>query len=169
MEPSEESIIRMKKILSIITKVSRKTGLLGLAMKFYTVAVTDRRLIFAQVSKSVLAKQKKDLEELRKHNKAEGKGFFSSWADTIATGMSWYDRYLEMAPDDIMAETEGNFFLNKTDIISLKSVELLGLNQADSNTPLPFFKIKTRGKKYKFFLPREYDPGQIKLLKKWAC
>jgi len=157
-----------EKLLSIITKVSRKTGMLGLAMKFYTVVVTDHRLIFAQVSKAVLAKQKEDLEQLRKQNKAEGKGFFASWGDTISTGLSWYNRYLEMAPETILAESGENFFLKKSDILALKIEGHLGLNHADSKTPLPYFTIKTRDQKFKFLLQKGADVGQLKVLKEWS-
>ena len=86
----------------------------------------------------------------------------------MITGMSWTQRYLTMDPEDILKESLGNFSLAREDILSLKTREQLGLNQADPNTPLPFFMIKTRTEKFKFLLPRSYDAESFTILKKWV-
>ncbi len=156
-----------EQVLAVIPGVSRKKGLLGFKRDTYTLVITDKRLIFALVNKGVLNRQKQDMAELRQKNKAEGKGFLASWGESVATGMSWYNRYLAMDPEEIIRESEGNFFLLRQDILSLKIKEYLGSNQADPDTPLPFFKIKTTGEKFKFMLSRSYDPGALKILKKW--
>jgi len=156
-----------EKVISVVPNVIRKKGLLGLRQESYTVIVTEQRLLFARVNKALLARQAEELKQLRKQNKAEGRGFLASWGDSIATGLSWYNRYLEMAPETILAESGENFFLKKSDILTLKIVGHIGLNHADPQTPLPFFTIKTREQKYKFLLQKGADPGQLKMLKNW--
>lgn len=157
-----------EKVLSVVPRVIRKKGLLGLRQESYIVIVTEQRLLFARVNKALLARQTEELKQLRKQNKAEGRGFLSSWGDSIALGLSWYNRYLEMAPETILAESGENFFLKKSDILALKIVDHIGLNHADPKTPLPFFTIKTREQKYKFLLQKGVDSSQLKLLKKWS-
>jgi len=157
-----------EKPLSIIPNVTRKRGLLSFRKDFYTLVLTDQQLIFALVTRAVQAKQVEELNQLRKKNKTEGKGFFSSLGSSITTGLSWYNRYLDMTAKEILAESKENFFLQRSDILSVKAHQFLGMNHADPDTPLPSFTIKTREKKYKFLLPRGYDPSQLKTLQEWA-
>lgn len=157
-----------EQVITIIQGVSRKKGFLGLRRDNYTLVITNQRLLFAMISKNVLALYKQDMAEQHQKNKIEGKGFFSSWGSSIATGLSWYNRYLDMTAEEILAESKENFFLQRSDILSVKAHEFLGMNDDDQDTSLPSFTIKTREKKYKFLINRGYDPAQLKMLQEWS-
>lgn len=157
-----------EKVIATISRVTRKKGFLGLKQESYVVVVTAQHLLFAKMNKALLAKQAEELKQLRKQNKTEGKGFFVSLGDSIAAGLLWYNRYLDMAPEEILAESKENFFLLRSDILPIKAHQFLGMNHADPDTPLPSFTIKTREKKYKFLLTRGYDPAQLKMLQEWS-
>lgn len=82
----------------------------------YNVAVTDSRCIFARLTADML---KKAAAEANRQGKEEGKGFLSRWGDQMAATLKYGDRYLAMAPEDILKEDRGNFAIDHRDIKSI--------------------------------------------------
>jgi hypothetical protein len=91
----------------------------------YTGVLTDRRVIFAQMTQQMVNTA---IQESRDRAKAEGKGFWGQWADQLRASFGYTQRYLTMAPDAIAAETPGNFWLNHDTIGEVK-VKLRDLNR----------------------------------------
>jgi len=152
-----------EKIIGIVPNVSRNKGLLGFRQEAYTLVLTDLRIIFALVTKEVQTEAVKNIHD---QNKASGKGFWSSWGDKISAGMSWFNRYLDMDPEAILAENSANFSLARNEVISLK-VQHSTMDPSDPKTPLPFLRIKTRDRKFKLRFSRHYGGEQTKMLKEW--
>jgi hypothetical protein len=79
--------------------------------------VTTQRLIFAQITGDMVTAA---AQQAREQAKAEGKGFFGQWADQLRGTFGYTNRYLTMAPDAILAETQGNFALYNSTINEIK-------------------------------------------------
>ncbi len=79
----------------------------------FNVAVTGERCLFARLTSEMA---KKAVEEANKQGKAEGKGFMARWGEQLQASLSYGNRYLGMAPDDILKENADNFALSNGDI-----------------------------------------------------
>ncbi|MFH1722199.1 MAG: zinc ribbon domain-containing protein [Candidatus Altiarchaeota archaeon] len=102
-------------VVAVLPIVRRKKGLFG--QETFNLVFTQQRIIFAQLTSDMIkveAKRKND------EAKAEGKGFLSRMASSAFSGYSLHERYPAMAPEDVLAETPGNFSLTPADISSYK-------------------------------------------------
>ncbi len=108
--------------------------------KTYNVILTDKRLVFAQVTSQMI---KQETQKARQDAKNQGKGFFGKWASQIGAAMSFSERYKDMPVDDILDENPGNFYIDRNQIrkVKVRSVD-------DTNNYRVI--IKTTGGKYKF-------------------
>lgn len=132
----------VERIISAASGLSLKAGVIKRVN--YTVVMTNYRILFAQTTTAML---KQNVAEARDTAKAEGGGFFKQWGAQIASGFNFADRYLEMTPEQILAETAGNWALEISRIQKVKyRVGMVG----DSETPSTPDKvtIKTADKKY---------------------
>jgi hypothetical protein len=93
----------------------KKTKMFG-TPETYNVAVTENRCIFAGLTADLL---KKAAAEANEKGKEDGKGFLGRWGDQIAATMIYGDRYLNMAPDDVIRENPKNFSIGLNDIKSI--------------------------------------------------
>ena len=83
----------------------------------YNLIVTDRRSIFAKLTNEIMQeaiKQRRDKAE------AEGKGFFGKWKAQMQGFNMYTDAYTEMTPDQILAETQGNWAIDNSSIRGMK-------------------------------------------------
>lgn len=103
-------------IVSIIGPL-HKPRLMGLANDSFTLIVTEEQSIFAKLTSEIM---KKVAEDARQQAKQEGKGFFGQWGSQIAGGMNYTQRYLSMAPEEIMKESPANFSIPNSSIDSVK-------------------------------------------------
>lgn len=102
-------------IVGIVPGMRRKTGLFS--SKMYNLVVTDRRIVFAEVTKEMV---KEAAEDAAAEAKADGKGFFGRMA---ATGRSWhrvYQKYWEMTPEAVLAEQPENYAVEHREIASVR-------------------------------------------------
>jgi hypothetical protein len=85
----------------------------------YTGVLTSQRLIFAQMTNEMI---KTASQESREKAKSEGKGFFGQWGDQLKATWGYSQKYLDMPPEAILAETPGNFALynNTISMIEVK-------------------------------------------------
>lgn len=136
-----------EKVLGVIPNASLSTGFLR--SKLYTLVVTNKRLIAARVTKELIKKEKiKRREEASK----EGHGKFRQMFRSFMAGFTFSDRYLDMVPEEILAETPENFFISPKDIVEIKLTEGIVTEDEDGNTsqyPHSLY-IRTNDKKYKF-------------------
>lgn len=158
----------LERVVAVMPYVLRKKGLLGFRQESYTLVMTESRLLFAQMTKQLQKKQSDELSKLSQENQKAGRGFFASWGDSIAAGLTWYDRYLAMEPETILKETATNFALSKKEIDSVTSNTGVRSNNNDSRNSLPDLIFKTKNGKEKFLLARGYDPVKLKNLINWV-
>lgn len=93
-----------EKILGIIPNASR-TKMFGLSRETFTLLVTDKRMILAQLTPPML---KAAVAEAQAKAKAEGKGLLGIMGDQMAAQFQYAKRYEGMVPDAVLAETPGN-------------------------------------------------------------
>jgi hypothetical protein len=79
----------------------------------YTLVLTDRRIIIAQLTAKMLNEA---AAEANREGKSEGKGFFERWGDQLKTTSAYSKKYLDMEPEKILQEDSDNFALENSDI-----------------------------------------------------
>ena len=95
---------------------ARKMKMLGASWDTYTIVVTDRRMILAQMTQAMLNTAIMDAQAKAK---AEGKGFFAIMKDQLAAQFQFSCRYETMNPDQVLAETAGNKAIDNGRITSI--------------------------------------------------
>ncbi len=89
-----------------------RTGMFG--NKSYSLVVTDRRLIFAEITNELLK------QEREKAVSDSGGGFMSKWKASMGSHYSFHERYYDMDPDDTLKENQNNFEIRPDQIRSVK-------------------------------------------------
>jgi hypothetical protein len=132
----------VERIISAAAGLSMKAGLIKRVQ--YTLVMTNYRVLFAQTTSEML---KQNVMQARDNAKAEGGGFFKQWGAQISAGFNYADRYLAMTPDEVLAETAGNWALA---IAAIQKVKYKAGMVGDADTPSTPDKvvIKTADQKY---------------------
>lgn len=130
-------------VIAVIPNTTLKAGLMGLKSKQHTVVVTDLRVLFAQMTVQMM---KQLVADARDNAKADGKGFFGQWGAQMGAYSGLAQRYLEMAPEQILAENPGNFAVDRSTIrkAQLKN----GYTDDNGGGTSDRLIIKTADKKY---------------------
>ncbi len=100
-------------VLGVIPNASG--GMLG--KKMYNIVVTDRRLVMASLTSSMI---KDEVKRVTRQSKEQGVGRLKRMAITMAAGANLYRRYFSMPVADILSETSGNFTVEPGQIKSVK-------------------------------------------------
>lgn len=120
---------------------------MGLAGKPYTLVFTDRRVIFAFITKQMM---KDMVESARADAKAEGKGFFGQWGAQLGAYSRFAQRYFEMSPGQTLSETPENFAIDRG---SIKKAKIkVGVTDENGAGSVDHLVIKTADKKYVLLL-----------------
>jgi hypothetical protein len=83
----------------------------------WAVIVTDKEMLFAKWTQELFKKESlKRKEEAKDSGGGKVKQFFSQ----MTTGFSYYNKYLEMKPDEILSENNENFSLTPNDVLDIK-------------------------------------------------
>ena len=98
-----------------------RTGMFG--NKSYSLVITDRRLIFAQVTNELLK------QEREKVVGNSGGGLMSKWKASMSSHFNFHERYYNMNPDSALQENPENYQISPEQIRSIK----LNSSQAWSN------------------------------------
>ena len=122
--------------------------------KHYTLVLTDRRVIFARSTVDLMGRR---LADAKGRAKAEGKGLVGQLGAQVGAAWMWAEHYLEMAPDDAIAESIDNFAVERSSItrVSLKT-RVVG-KWSESEGQEDMLIIRTRGKKYRILLRSGVD------------
>jgi len=83
--------------------------------KMYTLVVTNKRLIFAELTNQILSAAAAEANE-----ESKGKGFFTRMKEAATSQQRVYRRYQNMTPEEILRETQGNFVINNNEVKSVK-------------------------------------------------
>lgn len=133
-----------EQILSVVGGLTLVGGFMGLKQKPYTLIITDRRLIFAELTKD---KVTATVNAARDSAKAEGKGFFGQWGAQLKSSGSYSEAYRQMSPDAALAETPGNWAVERSQYQGAK----FRMGVTDENTSTPdVLTIKASTGKWKF-------------------
>lgn len=132
-----------ERIIAVIGNLTHATGFMGVKQKTYTLVITDRRLIFARLSKEKITAM---VNQARDGAKAEGKGLFGQWGAQIGTSFNYHEGYWQMAPEAILAEEADNFAVDRAAVKSVKFKT--GMTDENTNTP-DLVVLKTTSDTYK--------------------
>lgn len=132
-----------ERIAGIIPGMRHKTGLFS--SKIYNLVVTDRRILFAEATTRMLNQAAKDAAA---EAKEQGKGFFARAAETMQSQHKIYQKYWQMAPEEILAETPGNFAVEHNQIVSIK-IRFGKFNEEQGQYDKDEMQIKTSREKMK--------------------
>ncbi|MBN1192505.1 MAG: zinc ribbon domain-containing protein [Coriobacteriia bacterium] len=133
-----------EQILTIIGGLTLVAGFMGLKQKSYTLIITERRLVFAELTKDKITAA---VNAARDQAKAEGKGFFGQWGAQIGSTMTHSEAYWQMSPDAALAETPGNWVIERSQFQGAK----FRIGATDENTSSPdVLIIKAATGKWKF-------------------
>ncbi len=136
-------------VIAVIPNATLKTGLLGGKSRQYTIVLTQRRMVLAQITTQMM---KQLVADARDGAKADGKGFFGQWGAQLAAYSRFAESYLEMPPEQALAETAGNFAIERS---TIKKVKLkTGYEDVDTGaSKSDSLVIKTADKTYTIALP----------------
>jgi hypothetical protein len=144
--PSGENII------GVIPGASRKKGMF--AIEAYHVVVTEKRLIFAIVTKEAIKEESQ---------KSSGKGF-GGFLKTALAGNDLTQRYLNLTPQQALRETPENFDIDINRIRKIKIEK--GLENMDNrNDNDGKLILETVGDKLSFALRNHYVDTARELLR----
>ena len=141
--PAAPSASTGEHVHAVIPNATLKAGLLGVKSKPYILVLTDRRVLFVQITKAMM---KQLVIDARDEAKADGKGFFGQWGAQLTAYSAFAQRYLAMPPEQTLAETPGNFAIERTTIQKAKLKS--GTMDENGNSSADRLTIKTAEKKY---------------------
>lgn len=147
-----------EKVLGAIPNVSLKKGLFKSVI--YNLIVTNERLLFAKFRKELFKEEARErAEELEEQGKGKIRQFFAK----LGTGFTFYKRYLDMDPEDILKETEDNFFLTPQAVRSIKLKRGRVSYDEDGDeyqNPHTLLITTTSGEKMKFLFKSDFNSSR---------
>lgn len=85
----------------------------------FNAVVTDRRIVFALATQEMIKEEgKRRWEESKKEG---GSGWASGLWGNMTVGANYHKRYLAIAPDAVLAENPGNFFIDRAQVKWIKA------------------------------------------------
>ncbi len=133
-----------ERVIAVIGNLTQVGGFMGMKQKTFTLMITDRRLVFAELTKEKITAM---VNQARDSAKAQGKGFFGQWGAQLGSSMNYHEAYWQMSPDAALAENPGNFAIERGAFQSAKFK--IGITDDEHNTPDELV-IKAASGKYKF-------------------
>jgi hypothetical protein len=104
-------------ILAVIGNLTRVGGFMGMKQEAYSLILTDRRIIFAELTKETVAEL---VSQARSDAKAEGKGFLGQWGALVRAPANYHDRYWQTPPAAALTESPSNFAIERAAIKKMK-------------------------------------------------
>lgn len=132
-----------ERTLAVIGRLTRVSGFMGVRQKVYSLILTDRRLIFAELSKDRIAALTGQARDQAKDN---GKGLWGQWGAQRRALGGYDETYWQLTPDEALAESPSNFAVDRADIKKVKFKT--GMVDDERSTP-DQVTIKTTTDKYK--------------------
>ena len=102
-----------EELLGFIPVLKKKTGLFS--TKTYTLAVTNRRLIFAELTDKMI-----QAAAVEAHEASEGKGMLARMQDVATSQQRIYSRYYNLTAEEILRENPENFALNNDEVKNVR-------------------------------------------------
>lgn len=136
-----------ERTLAVLGNLTRVGGFMGLGSKTYSLVITDRRIIFAELTKERITSM---VNKARDAAKARGKGFMGQWGAQLGTSFAYHEVYWQMVPDAVLAETPGNFAIDRSEFKEAKFHA--GVMYDDGRNTPDELVIKTTSGKHKLMV-----------------
>src|SRR5690606_6171683 len=104
-------------ILATVGGLVHTSGFMGMKQKTYSLVITDRRIICAELSRE---KIKELTIQARDSAKIEAKGLLRQLGAQRRAPGGYHQRYRQMTPEAALTETPGNFAIDRADIRKIK-------------------------------------------------
>lgn len=137
----------VERTLAVIGNLTRVGGFMGFSSKTYSLVLTDRRMIFAELTKERITSM---VNEARETAKAQGKGFMGQWGAQLGTSFAYHEVYWQMVPDAVLAESPGNYAIERSAFKDAKFKA--GVMYDDGRNTPDELVIKTTEGKHKFIV-----------------
>lgn len=128
-------------VLAVIGNLTQVSGFLGMKQRVFSLIITDRRLIFAELTKEKITTM---VDQARDSARSEGKGVFSQWGAQLGASFNYHEAYRHMAPEAALAENAGNFAIERASFQGAKFK--IGINDEQRNEPDRMIIKATSGK-----------------------
>lgn len=145
---STPSPVSEERTLAVIGNLTRASGFMGSRQKAYSLIITDRRLVFAELTKE---KMKELLAQAKNDAKGGGKGLLGQLGAQAKAADGYHERYRQMPPDAALAETPGNFAIERG---LIKKVKFKDGSIGDPDATNEEVIIKTTTEKIRLILVR---------------
>ena len=132
-----------ERTLAVAGNLALMRGFMGMKQTAYSLIITDRRLIFAEFTKAMMSET---VSQARDQAKAQGKGVMGRWSAQLRGSATYHERYRGMPPAAALAESPGNFAIDRAIIRKVKFKEG---SFEDTHSTLERLIIKTSSGKYK--------------------
>lgn len=139
---------------------AKKMKMLGISYDSFSIIVTNRRMIFAQMTAAMLNAA---VAEAQAKAKSEGKGFFGIMKDQLAAQFQYAKRYETMSPDAALGETPGNSAVENS-LITAVTLSLKGTSD-DDNTGYSEFLMRVDSAKGRYEYVIAEDDRFVTMLK----
>lgn len=139
-----------EEVLGVIPN-ARKMKMLGAAWDTYTIVVTGRRMILAQLTQQMMNVA---IAEANARAKAEGKGFFGIIGSQLSASFGFGKRYETMSPDVALTETPGNVAIDNTRITAIH-ISLLGTSSSSTEWEEFRMILETMDGKFEYIIAQD--------------
>ena len=113
----ETSPVTGEQVVGVINRLTRVSGFMGAKQKLYTLVVTDRRVIFAELTRERMKQLSLAANE---QAQLDGKGFFGRAGAQMHARDGVAATYWSMSPDEVLRETPTNFAIDRSEIKKVK-------------------------------------------------
>jgi len=153
LQPPISPSINPHKVITMLPQ-AKKMKLLGL-FDTYTVIFTLSQTIVAKLSGEVV---KDVVKKSQEKSKADGKGWLGRVGDQMKAFGNAHLRYLELTPDQILAETPGNFAFDHRSVSTVIVKQRFEAGDEDGpGDPYVEVEFVTPMGKYKYRVPLELN------------
>jgi len=128
----------------------------------FSLIITDRRLIFAEMTSDML---KEAAAEAQQKGKEEGKGFFARWGDQLKATFTYAERYRAMPPEEVLNYSPGNFAIPNDQVRKIEFKQKTDIRSSDDiSRTFTEFKIESNSGKLQYTIDG-YSKETLQVLK----
>ncbi|WP_367343355.1 DUF4339 domain-containing protein [Propionibacterium sp.] len=133
-----------ERTLAVVGGLVQSSGFMGVKRRTYTLILTDYRIIFAELTREKMSAL---ADQARSDAKTQGKGFLGQWGAQLGASGRYHEIYRQMPPEAALAETPGNFAIDRA---TIQKVKFRSSTSGDDGTPTSdYVIIRTSAGKYK--------------------
>jgi hypothetical protein len=132
-----------ERIFAVVGNLTHLGGFMGTKQKAFSLIITDRRIVFAELSRETIAEL---VREARDDAKAEGKSLLGRLGAQSRASSHYHERYWQIHPDMALGESPENFAIERA---AIKKVKFKTGTVDETHSQSDQVTIKTTSGKYK--------------------